>query len=87
MAEDGYEALRLLLQEPIDVLCTDIVMPGFDGIELARKAKRVRPDLQVMFVTGHASKASEAMLLGKLLYKPLRTHQIETELRGLLAVH
>ena len=87
VAEDGYEALRLLLQEHVDVLFTDIVMPGLDGIELARKAKRVKPDLQVMFVTGYASKASEAMHLGTLLHKPLRAHQIETEIGSLLTFH
>lgn len=86
VAENGYEALRLLTQENVDVLLTDIVMPGMNGVELARRAKGLRPDLQVLFVTAYASKASEAMHLGKLLYKPLRAHEIDAELRTCLAV-
>lgn len=85
VADDGYEALRLLLQEDVDVLFTDIVMPGLGGVELAQRARRIRPEIQVMFVTGYAAKASEAMHLGKLLYKPVRVHDIDTELRNLLA--
>jgi CheY-like chemotaxis protein len=83
-AADGYEALRLLTQEHVDVLFTDIVMPGLDGIELAQRAKRFRPDLKVLFTTGYAVKAAEAIHLGKLLYKPLRAPQIEAELRAVM---
>jgi two-component system cell cycle response regulator CpdR len=83
-AEDGYEALRLLTQEDVDLLFTDIVMPGLDGIELARRARRIRPDLKIMFVTGYSAKASEALHLGRVLYKPMRGHQIEAELRSFL---
>jgi len=83
-AEDGYEALRLLAQEDVDLLFTDIVMPGLDGIELARRARRIRPDLKIMFVTGYSAKASEALHFGRVLYKPMRGHQIEAELRSFL---
>jgi RNA polymerase sigma-70 factor, ECF subfamily len=83
-AEDGYEALHLLTQEDVDLLFTDIVMPGLDGIELARRAKRFKPELQIMFMTGYSEKASEAMHLGRVLYKPMRGHQIEAELRSLI---
>ena len=85
-AESGYEALRLLTQEAVDVLLTDIVMPGLDGVELARRAKTLRPELQVMFTTAYASRAAQAIHLGKLLYKPLRAHEIEAELRACLAL-
>ena len=83
-AEGGYEALRLLAQEDVDLLFTDIVMPGLDGIELARKARQIRPNLRIMFVTGYSAKASEALHFGRVLYKPMRGHQIEAELRSFL---
>ena len=86
IAENGYEALRLLTQENVDILFTDIVMPGMNGVELARKAKQLRPQILVMFMTGYAARAGEAMRLGKLLYKPLRAQEIDSELRNLLAV-
>jgi len=84
-AEDGFEALRLLTQQEIDVLLTDIVMPGLDGVELARKAKALRPDMRIMFLTGYSARTAEAIRLGKLLHKPLRAAAIEAEMRGFLA--
>jgi len=84
-AEDGFEALRLLTQQEIDVLLTDIVMPGLDGVELARKARALRPDMRIMFLTGYSARTAEAIRLGKLLHKPLRAAAIEAETRGFLA--
>ena len=51
---DGWSALG---GEPAgyDLLIADIVMPGMDGVELARRARQVRPDLRVMFITGFAA--------------------------------
>ncbi len=82
--DDGYEAMRLLAQEHVDVLFTDIVMPEIDGIQLVKQAKLLRPDLHVMMATAYASTAREASSLGKLLFKPLRADQIEAEIRQLL---
>ena len=55
VAENGYEAMRLLAQNDVDVLFTDIVMPELDGIALAKEAKRLKPDLKIMFMTGYYS--------------------------------
>jgi CheY-like chemotaxis protein len=85
VAENGYEALRLLTQENVDVLFTDIIMPGLDGVELAQRAKRLRPKLKVLFATGYACKAAKAPHLGKVMYKPLRAQEIDAELRALAA--
>ncbi len=83
--DDGYEALRLLAQEHVDVLFTDLVMPDLDGVELVKQARLLRPDLRVIMETGYASRAKEAASLGKLLFKPLRADQIEAEIRRMLA--
>ena len=83
VAPDGATALRLLAEHPVDVLFTDVVMPDLDGITLVRQAKRLRPDLKVMLMTGYYSRAAEAQKLGKLLFKPVRGDQLEAELRGL----
>ncbi len=79
-AKSAGDALSIIAQQHVDVLFTDIVMPDRDGVELAKIAKMIRPDLKVMFITGYVSRASEAMLLGPLLFKPLRAHQIEAAL-------
>jgi CheY-like chemotaxis protein len=41
----------------IDLLLTDVVLPGMNGRELAKKAQRLRPDLKVLFMTGYARNA------------------------------
>jgi len=56
VAASALEAMRILAQEHVDVLFTDIIMPDQDGIELAKQAKLLRPDLRVMFATGYYSK-------------------------------
>ena len=59
-APDGATALSMLREGMrIDVLFTDIVMPGLDGIEVARRALEQVPGLKVLFMTGYAEKAAE----------------------------
>jgi DNA-binding NtrC family response regulator len=82
--DNAGEALRLLAEEPVDVLFADIVMPGINGIELAKKAKALHPDLKVLLATGYFSRAHEALAVGKLLFKPLRAEQIEAEILELV---
>jgi two-component SAPR family response regulator len=86
-AGSTVEAMGILAREHVDLLFTDIVMPGQDGIELAREAKKLRPRLRILFSTGYFSRANDAIGLGELLFKPMRAHQIETAvaqaLRGL----
>jgi len=85
VAKDGYDALDILAQEHVDVLFTDIVMPGLNGIDLAKRALGYQPDLKVLFMTAYYSRAAEAQQLGKLIFKPLRMREIEAELDELLA--
>ncbi len=80
-ADNGQEALRLLDQEPIDVLLADVVMPELNGIELAKQAKLLHPEIRIILATGYLSRAKEAMSVGKLLFKPLRADDIEAEIR------
>src|SRR6266849_8652697 len=58
-AASGDDAYRLLLAHPdlrVDMLFTDVVMPGrLDGIDLADAARQLRPRLQVLFATGFAN--------------------------------
>ena len=72
VAESGYEAMRLLAQGHVDLLLADVVMPGLNGIELVKQAKLLRPELKVIFMTGYLSRSTEALELGKLLFKPVR---------------
>lgn len=55
-AESAEDAMELLTAEtdPIDVLVSDVVMPGMDGPTFAEKAREMRPDLRVIFISGYA---------------------------------
>jgi PAS domain S-box-containing protein len=53
-AASGEEALKLLEREKVDLLFSDIVMPGMSGVELARTVRDANPDLPVLLATGYS---------------------------------
>jgi two-component system, cell cycle sensor histidine kinase and response regulator CckA len=54
-ASGGHQALGVLERKdtPIDLLITDVILPGMDGPELARRAAELTPDLSVLFISGY----------------------------------
>jgi PAS domain S-box-containing protein len=54
-ASCGEEALEILAREPVDLLFTDVVMPGMSGIELAGRAQQLYPDLPVLLASGYSA--------------------------------
>ncbi|MDA3972071.1 MAG: response regulator [Desulfobulbaceae bacterium] len=71
-ASSGKEALNILESEQIDILVTDVRMPGMDGIELLETAKGMRPELEAIVITGHGDldTALSAMRLGAYNFLP-----------------
>ena len=73
-AESGEEALRIIEDSTFDAVVLDLAMPGLDGVETLRRMKEIRPKIQVILLTGHATvqKSIEVMKLGAmdLLEKP-----------------
>ena len=59
-AQDAEAAAPLFSTHGFDLLLADVELPGEDGVSLARRAVRHRPDLRVMFVTGYAAKVARA---------------------------
>jgi PAS domain S-box-containing protein len=58
-ASEGLRGLALLQSpDPIDLLVTDIGLPGLDGRQIAEAARRARPDLRILFMTGYAENAA-----------------------------
>jgi two-component system cell cycle sensor histidine kinase/response regulator CckA len=54
-ADNGEDALEIVARnEPIDLLISDVVMPGMDGPTMVREARQSRPDLKILFMSGYA---------------------------------
>jgi two-component system cell cycle response regulator CpdR len=87
-AADGREATDLLAAQGFDLLLADVVLPGMDGIEVARRAMRENAGLEVMFITGFAAVALKARdgLPGrpKVLSKPFHLRDLVREIEHLV---
>jgi two-component system cell cycle sensor histidine kinase/response regulator CckA len=55
-ASSGEEALEILNDEDlrVDIMVSDVIMPGLDGPAWVREARKARPDVKVIFVSGYA---------------------------------
>jgi len=62
-ATSGEEGLRLLWEHPVDVLLTDVSMPGLDGISLVREAAKLRPGLRIIVMTAFGTPELEALAI------------------------
>ena len=89
-ASDGEAALDQLAEAngPIDLLFTDVVLPGMTGAELAERARALRPGLKILFTTGYARDA--IVHQGRLdpgielLSKPFTYTELAARIRDLL---
>lgn len=80
VASDGEEALEIVRQEQINILVTDIRMPGMDGIELTERVKAINEELKVIVISGHAefelAQASIRLGVEDYLLKPFRSERL-----------
>jgi two-component system, NtrC family, response regulator PilR len=88
LAEDGPSAVAEMEREPVDLLISDIKMPGMSGVEVLREAKRIDPDMVGIMVTAYASTESavEALRLGAYDYltKPFDVEELKAKVRNAL---
>ena len=69
--ENGLEALDALQDREFDILVTDIVMPGMDGIALALKLAKEKPELKILMMSGYSAERQRAHNLEELIHKVL----------------
>jgi CheY-like chemotaxis protein len=85
---DGESALKIVKDGNVDIIISDINLPGMDGMELLRKVKETAPDLPVILITGVAMNGirSRAYQEGAdgFLDKPFRITVVETMMQRLL---
>ena len=89
-AGDGPSALELLRRhaEPVELLVTDVVMPGMSGPEVAKAVTAMRPGMQVLYTSGYTDQAigHHGVLEPGIafLQKPFSADDLTTKVRGLL---
>jgi CheY-like chemotaxis protein len=84
----GEHALELerSLEERLDLLLTDVAMPGMQGPELARRLRQRRPGLRILFLTGYPGQAFSDVRVPEhpVLYKPAGREVLAARLREVL---
>lgn len=89
-ADGGDEALRLARRHegPIDLLLTDIMMPGLNGVEVASRIARVRPGIRIFFMSGYADQdlVRQGLLEPgtRFLQKPFTPQELAGRIREIL---
>lgn len=88
-ASEGIGALDILDRGRVDLLLTDVIMPGLNGFNLARMARTRRSTLKVLYLTGYYEQAKvlrdEGEKYGKLLAKPIRPAELRKEVGAALS--
>jgi len=85
-AEDGIEALKVISDNEFDLVITDLMMPGVDGLEVLKNAKERNARTQVIMITGFATldSAIDALKLGAFDYirKPFKLAELDVTIRN-----
>jgi hypothetical protein len=89
VAHDGPSAVELASRERIDLLLTDVIMPGLGGPEVARRVRELQPDARVLFMSGYTAGAIDRQSLiehgAALLQKPFTPAVLASAVRRALA--
>jgi len=88
-ASNGEEALSLIRSHPkvIELLVTDMVMPGMGGPQLAKMALELQPHLRIIYVSGYTDRALDRSVIGEnaaFLQKPFNLSSLAVRIRELL---
>ena len=88
IAADGLEALKMISSHSgtLDLVVTDLAMPGMNGIELARKVKERLHRIEILFISGYAEdlKQSGEIEEARFLQKPFTPHALARKVREIL---
>jgi CheY-like chemotaxis protein len=79
------DALRILGLHEIDVVLTDVVMPGMNGFQLALRIREAYPGIPIICITGYANVAEDARHCDILLRKPYSMAGMAKALKSVLA--
>ena len=86
-AGTGHHGLKLFEDHPeVDLIFTDLVMPGLDGFKLADMTKFRRPSVKILYATAYMDLARDKLgvVHGEILHKPYRAAQLEAMVKQTL---
>jgi PAS domain S-box-containing protein len=88
-AAGGTEALEMLARQPIDLLLTDVIMPGMLGPEVAAKVRAIQPKVKVIYMSGYSDRvlsrhALDEVAAGDYIEKPYTRDQLQHKVRAVL---
>jgi len=90
-SSSALESLEIIKSSSVDLVLTDVMMPGMDGIELLAQIKEFVPDMPVIIMTAHGSveRAVEAMQRGAYTYilKPFDNDTLVAHIHKAIAIH
>ena len=89
VAKDGGEGLRIFRERPADVVVTDVIMPGKEGIETILELREEAPDVRILVISGGLlteTRLSDAEALGAdaSLPKPFTVDELRSAVAALL---
>lgn len=88
-ANNGTDALKMLHDNVVDALITDVVMPGLNGLELAKRARQLQQGLPIQLISGFADESMVSDEIGKELFaqrlnKPVQTSKLVARVQHLI---
>lgn len=91
-AKSADQALSILNKQSIDLMLSDVIMPGMDGYQLAVRVKEIYPDVKIQLLTGYSdgkyldqnNKLLDPDLHKNIMYKPFEINDLLTRIRSLL---
>jgi len=91
LAADGLEALKLISSHagPLDLVVTDLAMPGMNGTELARKVRDRMPGIELLYISGYAEELRQSGEIdeARFLQKPFTPQSLARKVREMLDHH
>ncbi len=84
----GEEALMVAALKPVDLLITDVNLPGISGLDLVQRIKKRKPELQIILVTGVTDPKIKPEIdkagVARIFFKPLNIHELITAVKECL---
>ena len=85
-ANNAAQALGILKSTHVDLMISDIVMPGMDGFELVEKVKELYPQVKIQLVSGYSDQIQDDVVLHKkILYKPYSQFDMIERVKDILS--